>query len=238
MGVYLLTSVALVARLSYKTPMRHLIIPALLATVLPTTMAQAHPHIFVSVEVSVVFEDDAPAAVNLAWIYDDYFSLLITADLGIDLDGDMVLTEDEKATLAASVTEWPADFKGDLEVMQGTDVIALAGRTDHTMTFENGIMREMHSRPIEALSDPDAPLTIRVYDPFYYVAYELVGDVTIEGRDDCKATVTPANLDAAYTMVEELLYGRPASDVGPDEEFPEVGVAFADTIEITCATSR
>jgi len=217
--------------------MRHFILPAILATVLPTSMAQAHPHIFVQVEVAVVFEDDAPSAVKLAWIYDDYFSLLITADLGLDLDGDMVLTEEEEAILAASVTEWPADFKGDLEVMQGTDVVQLAPRTDHTMTFENGIVREMHTRGIPDTKDPTLPLTVRVYDPFYYVAYELVGPITIEGRDDCDAVVTPANLDAAYTLVEELLYGRPASDVGMDEEFPEVGVAFADTIEITCDTS-
>jgi hypothetical protein len=74
-----------------------------------------------------------------------------------------------------------------------------------------------------------------VYDPFYYVAYELIGAVTIKGRDDCEALITPANLDAAYTLVEEVLYGRPASDVGADEEFPEVGVAFADTINVTCA---
>jgi hypothetical protein len=61
--------------------------------------------------------------------------------------------------------------------------------------------------------------------------------VNIVGRDDCEVLVAPANLDAAYTLVEELLYGRPASDVGVDEEFPEVGVAFADTIEVTCAVS-
>ena len=210
------------------------VLPALIATALPIQIAQAHPHIFVSVEVAVVYENDVPAAVELAWIYDDYFSLLLMTDLGLDLDGDLVLSEEEETILATSVTEWPAEFGGDLEVLQGETLVDLAGRTNHTMTFENGIVREAHTRPIAKLPQDDAPLTIRVYDPFYYVAYELIGTVTIKGRDNCEALITPANLDAAYTLVEELLYGRPASDVGADEEFPEVGVAFADTIDVTC----
>ena len=216
--------------------MNRFTLPALIAALLPTSMAQAHPHIFVSVEVSVLYENNAPAAIELAWIYDDYFSLLITSDLGLDLDGDMVLTAAEQATLAGSITEWPADFGGDLEVTQNGGLVPLAGRINHTMTFENGIVREVHTRPIQAVPNVNDPITIRVYDPFYYVAYELIGRVQTEGRDDCTSLITPANLDAAYTLVEELLYGRPASDVGADEEFPEVGIAFADTIEITCAS--
>lgn len=211
------------------------VLPTLIAIALPTHMAQAHPHIFVSVEVAVVYENDLPAAVELAWIYDDYFSLLLMTDLGLDLDGDLTLTAEEEIILATSVTEWPADFGGDLQVVQGDELVDLASRTNHTMTFEEGIVREVHTRPIAALPKNNAPLTIRVFDPFYYVAYELIGAVTIKGRDDCEALITPANLDVAYSLVEELLYGRPAGDVGPDEEFPEVGVAFADTINVTCA---
>ena len=214
--------------------MRNLALSVLFAAALPSTMALAHPHIFVTVEVTLIYENNAPVAVRLAWVYDDYFSLLITSDLGLDLDGDMVLTPDEKLTLSASVTEWPADFGGDLVVMQGDDLVTLAPRINHVMTFEDGIMREIHTRPFVAELGDDDPITIRVYDRFYYVAYDLAGTVMIAGRDDCQAMVTPANLDAAYTLVEELLYGRPANDVGPDELFPEVGVAFADTIEVTC----
>lgn len=210
------------------------ILPALLAAVLPTTVAQAHPHVFVSVEVAVVYENSRPTAVELAWIYDDYFSLLLLTDLGLDLDGDMVLTPDEQKTLNAAITEWPADFKGDLEVGQNQRLVPLQPRVNHTMVFEDGLVRELHTRPLgETTADP---LMIRVYDPYYYVAYELVGAVTIKGRDNCDALITPADLDGAYTIVEELLYARPASELESDDYFPEVGAAFADTIEITCAS--
>ena len=212
---------------------RRCLTPALFA-LLPHSTAMAHPHIFVGVEVTLIYDGTTPNAVQLNWVYDDYFSLLITTDLGIDLDGDMILTADEERILAEAVTEWPPDFQGDLEVLQGEQPVTLAAKQDHRMEFRNGIVHEIHTRPLADVGD--APLTIRVYDPFYYVAYQLTGPVRIAGRDDCTASITPPDLDRAYSLVEELLYGRPAADVGPDEEFPAVGVEFAETITVICAS--
>ncbi|MCB5200261.1 DUF1007 family protein [Loktanella sp. TSTF-M6] len=213
--------------------------PRLFATAVaccfPTVSAVAHPHVFVTASVTVVYTDGVPTAVELSWLYDDYFSLLLTSDLGIDLDGDLVLTPQEEAILAQAVTEWPADFNGDLEVMQNDDVVRLLPKQDHRMVFENGLVREVHTRPLDPGLTGD-PLTVRVYDPYYYVAYDLLEPVNITGTDQCSSAVTPPDLHNAYALVEELLYGRPASDVGPDEEFPAVGVEFAATITITCET--
>ncbi|MFQ1701796.1 DUF1007 family protein [Loktanella agnita] len=207
----------------------------LCAALMAPAQLAAHPHVFVRTKMAVVFDDSGEISVRLQWYYDEYFSLLVTADLGLDPDGDMLLTADEQALLDEQITAWPADYTGDLEVVQGATVLPLAEKRNHRMTFENGLFYEVHLRPIAEIADRNAPLTLLAYDPHYYVAYDLEGPVVIEGRDDCTVTVTPANLDAAYTTVEELLYGRPASDVGPDEEFPEVGQAFADTVTVTCA---
>lgn len=134
---------------------------AFLLSLLPGTAAVAHPHIFVGVELVVTLSEDAPPAIRVDWVYDDYFSLLITSDLGIDLDGDMVLSAEETAVLAAAVTDWPPDFKGDLEVMQDGALLALAPKTDHAMTFDAGIVRETHTRPLAAAPQGDQPLVDR-----------------------------------------------------------------------------
>ena len=199
------------------------------------TMSLAHPHVFVETGVTVVFPPDGGVAVRLDWTYDEFFSLLISSDLGIGLDPGVSLTQEEQALLDEQVTAWPEDYAGDLEVMQGQTILDLDDKQDHAMIFDAGIFKETHLRPIAAVTDPDAPLVIRAYDPTYYIAYDLVGEVQIEGRDDCSAQVVPPDLNTAYSMVDELLYGRPASDVGPDEYFPEVGAAFAATITVTCA---
>ena len=211
--------------------MRRLILSSAM-TLLPT-MAVPHPHVFVTVDVTLVYENDQPTAVRLEWVYDEFFSLLLTSSLEVDLDGDGILEAADVEKLAQAVTEWPSDYKGDLEVKQAGELMALGAKFDHRMTYADGIVTEVHSRPV--INANDAPLTIRVYDPFYYVAYELAGPVTIEGRDDCTALITHPDLNRAYSLVDELLYGRPASDVGADEEFPEVGIEFAQTINVTCA---
>ena len=202
-------------------------------TLAPMAPAVAHPHVFVDVSVTVIYEDGKPAGVKLDWVYDPYFSLLLTTDLGIDLDGDAVLTEAEADILNTSISQWPEDFGGDLEVSQDGEILPLGDRIQHSVTMENGQVRETHIRPLPTATD--APLTVRAYDPFYYVDYQLIGPVRISGRDDCTVEVTPPNLNDAYSLVDELLYGRPASDVGPEEAFPEVGLEFSDRIDVTCA---
>ncbi|MEJ6402637.1 DUF1007 family protein [Yoonia sp. 2307UL14-13] len=210
------------------------IVSLITALVLPW-QSMAHPHVFVQAQMTIVFDPSGEVGVQLDWFYDEFFSLLVSTDLGIDLDGNTKLTKAEQTLLDEQITAWPPDYQGDLEVMQGDTVLPLADKRDHRMTFTDGVFHEVHLRPVAALEDRDAPLIVRAYDPTYYIAYDLIGEVKIKGRDDCTADIARADLDAAYTMVEELLYGRPASDVGPDEYFPEVGQAFADTVTVTCA---
>lgn len=214
--------------------MRKLVLTSAACCLFPVATAQAHPHLFVGVDVTLIYENGTPTAVQLAWQYDEFFSLLLTADLGIDLDGDMQLTASEQEALTAAVADWPEDFGGDLEVKRGEALAALGPRTAHSMTYSDGLIREIHQRPIVSLPEGDADLTVRVYDPFYYVSYSLNGPVLIEGADNCSAIVIPPDLNAAYSLAEELLYGRPASDVGADEAFPEIGAEFAETITIKC----
>lgn len=208
--------------------------PLIAALAYPVTAA-AHPHVFVRAQVAVVFDDAGQLSVRLDWFYDDLFSLLVTSDLGIDMDGDLLLTADEQALLDDQITAWPPDYTGDLEVSQDGVILTLADKQDHSMTYEGGLFHEVHVRPIATLEDPAAPVQIRVYDPSFYTAYELRGPVTIEGRDDCAVQIISADIDAAYALAESQLDGRDPSAVGPDEYFPAIGDAFADKIVVTCA---
>ena len=212
-------------------------VPFLAALLFPTTVP-AHPHVFVEAQVTVVFAEDGGFGVKLDWFYDDLFSLLVTTDLGIDMDGDLILTADEQALLDEQIATWPPGYTGDLEVSQAGQVLALAQKQAHSMTYEDGLFHEAHLRPVLAAADPGGPIQIRVFDPSFYTAYELRRPVLIEGRNDCMAEVIPADTDAAFALAGSLLNGQDPSAVGPDEYFPEIGDAFADTIVVTCAGQR
>lgn len=210
------------------------VVPLVAGLALPFA-ASAHPHVFVTAQVTVVFDPEDGLGIKLDWYYDDLFSLLVTTDLGIDMDGDLVLTPAEQDLLDAQITAWPPDYAGDLEVTQQGKPVPLAEKRDHTMTYVDGLFHETHLRPISDLADPNAPLEIRVYDPSFYTAYDLRGPILIEGRTDCEAEVIRADIDAAYALAEKLLGGQQPDEVGPDDYFPAIGDAFADTIVVTCA---
>jgi polyphosphate kinase len=209
-----------------------LFLAAVFALPVPAT---AHPHVFVQAEVTLVFDANGDLSIKLDWHYDDLFSLLVTSDLGLDMDGDLALTAAEQVVLDEQITAWPPDYTGDLEVAMGGALLPLGPKFDHSMTYEGGLFTERHSRPVQVTAAPDAPLTIRVFDPSFYVAYDLRGPVTVQGRDDCTVQIIRADVDAAYAMAESLLDGQDPAEVGPDDYFPAIGDAFADTIEVSCA---
>jgi ABC-type uncharacterized transport system substrate-binding protein len=199
------------------------------------TPAAAHPHVFVTAGVEIVFDDAGRMeGVRLSWTYDEFFSFMLTEDLGLDADGDLVMTPEEHEALARGVLDWPADFGGDLFVSRGGEPVALGQREQASVDYVDGLVTEHHYRPLAAPVEVDGPVNVQVYDPFYYVAYEIAPDIVLHGAGGCAADLRKADLNAAYSLVDELLYGRPASDVGPEEAFPEVGEAFADTVVVTC----
>ena len=209
-------------------------LPLITALACPIAVS-AHPHVFVKAEVTVVFDPSGAVGVQMNWIYDDLFSLLVTSDLGLDVDGDLMLTAAEQMILDEQIAAWPPDYEGDLEVSQNGTLLALSEKRDHRMTYEGGIFTEAHLRPVAEIAAPDAPLHIRVYDPSFYTAYDLQRPVQIIGRDDCTAEVIAADLDAAYALAESLNAQVGAADSDPDAYFPAIGDAFADTIVVTCA---
>lgn len=195
----------------------------------------AHPHIFVEAGVEIVLDEAGQlTGIRLSWTYDEFFSFMLTSDLGLDMDGDLTMTNEELTTLAGQVLDWPTEFGGDLYLTQRDQQIALGPRGDASVDYVDGQVIERHFRPLAEPLDPSWPVAVQVFDPYYYVAYEISPQIVMQGGSGCSVQLRKADLNAAYSLVDELLYGRPASDVGPDEAFPEVGQAFSDTVFVSC----
>ncbi len=198
------------------------------------TPVAAHPHVFVDATVEVLTEAGAVTGLRLVWTYDDLFSLMLTEDLGIDADGDLVLTDAEAAELAASVTDWPADYTGDLVVSNGGSSLTLAPRDDHGAAFAGGRVIEVHRRPLVTPASAIAgPVTVEVFDPYYYVAYTVTG-VTVTGDPSCEATLVRADLEAAQAEVDATWEGLDWASAAPDVQLPAIGEAFSDRVEVRC----
>jgi ABC-type uncharacterized transport system substrate-binding protein len=73
-------------------------------------------------------------------------------------------------------------------------------------------------------------VVVKVYDPTFYTAYTL--NLGLEVTGGCQGEVTPPDLNAAYSQVEELLYAMPTQEA--ELEFPKVGEKFADVVRLRC----
>ncbi|WP_415921062.1 DUF1007 family protein [Tateyamaria sp. SN6-1] len=192
-------------------------------------VVSAHPHIFVDTSLRIVVDDAGNLeGVEISWTYDDFYSLLLMSDLGLDNDGDGRLRPDELRRLDGFDMNWIEGYQGDTHAMRDGSPVTLGPPQGRGVSVERGLITSTHFRAASGTADG---VVVRAYDPTFYTAYSLVGAVEVQGP--CAADVTPADLDAAYSLVEELLYATPASEA--EDSYPEVGEAFADTVRISCS---
>ena len=210
--------------------MFRLIVRAFALLALLSAAASAQPHVFVDAKLRLHISDAGVfEGIEVTWTYDDFYSMLLLADMGLDRDGDGNLEKSETILLDGFDRQWIEGYQGDTYVTRDGTPEALGAPEGRGTTVENGLITTTHFR---AASGPADGLVIKAFDPTFYTAYSLVGPVDTGAL--CDAVILPADLDAAYTLVEELLYATPSSDA--EQDYPQVGEAFADTVRLTCAS--
>lgn len=192
------------------------------------TLGFAHPHIFVDTDMILrVDEEGALYEVELAFAYDEFFSLLIIEDMGVDPDGDGILTEAEKAKLFGfDVANWPDGFEGDFYVGVNGENVSMQRSMAIGLDVVDGKLVATQTRPIPFVEASQA--VIRQYDPTFYVHYTLQ-NVSVEGP--CESKIDAHDPSAGDRAVEEAL--KTVSDDVIDTL--ELGIYYADTIRLTCS---
>jgi len=202
-----------------------------------TPAAHAHPHVFIDAGVHFIFDDKGQlAAVRVIWVYDEFYSLLMIEDRGMDADGDGILTNAEKRALAGTDVAWQDGFPGDIEVRLPTgEIIELAGPYEHMADYKDGRVITTHIRPLKTRFRPDETgIIAKVFDPTYFVAYDMQLDPKIEGDTGCGFQIDRTDIRAAMAKVDKEYFGSGAKEYAPDD-YPEVGELFADTVILSCA---
>ena len=212
-----------------------LVTAALLACATPLG---AHPHIFVDTGLEVIVDAEGRLThLRITWAYDEFYSLLVTEDRGLDPDYDGVLTEAEVASLNGFDMRWVEGFNGDTVLLNGGEEIALSSPQEVATTFSEGRIITSHLRAVEG-DAPDANgLVIKPYDPTYYTAYEVTQKVTVQGDDACRARVKMPEMNADLRELQQDLSALDANTDPNDVGLPEIGEALANEVVITCDAS-
>lgn len=200
----------------------------------------AHPHVFIDAGLELVFDEaGALAAVQVVWVYDEFYSLMAIADYGMDPAFSGRLTEDERAELAEIYSGWVEGFEGDLFIRHDGRPVVLSGPLDTVADLAEGRIVVAHRRALEPRVIPGAetPVILSVHDPSYYTAYTIAVAPLIRGRTDCRAEVILpdfawASEQLAAALSEMLAEG--ADDFDIEADFPAIGADFAEEVHLTC----
>lgn len=214
------------------------ILLGLILTCLAAPLAVAHPHVFIDTGFELVTDDAGRLThVRVRWEYDDFYSLLMTEDLGLDPDGDGALTDAETKTLTGFDMNWVEGFNGDLVAMADGTALALSGPKEVTATLSEGRIVTTHLRAVAAPPAPDTALVLKPFDPTYYTAYEISRPITVSGGGACTFHRARPDLSAELQRLQDELATLDAATDPADAGLPDIGGALSERLEVRCAAS-
>lgn len=215
------------------------LLPALAFAALLPAAAGAHPHIFIDAEARFGFDADGRlATVTVSWRYDAFYTLLLLETVEADADGDGALTEEDRAKLAEAFSIWEPGWHGDAFLTAGGAPVGLSDPVGISAEMTDGRVRMTFRRDVvEPPAGDGLAARLKIYDPTYFVAYDVVGEPALDGAPEgCVAAVAAPERTSELAALEATLAEIPP-DATPEQE--GVGALFADRIELRCpAASR
>jgi ABC-type uncharacterized transport system substrate-binding protein len=214
-----------------------LLAPSVLAPLLLAAHpAGAHPHLFVDVTHTLLFDPEGRlVGLRARWDYDEMFTLLMVEDGGYDSDGDGRVAGDELAAFQHWDADWPEDYGGDVELVFEGHPVPLRGPGDWAAEWSGGRAVSVHTRMLRAPLDPaGGELVIRPYDPDFYTAYTIAAAPRFEGRSDCRAELFEADTGAISDELAAAIAELSPETTPADAGLPAVGRLYADEERIRC----
>jgi ABC-type uncharacterized transport system substrate-binding protein len=180
-------------------------------------------------------EDGRVASVEVTWLYDELYTLIVLQDYELDGDFDGALTEAETARMLGFDLNWNSGFDGGLVLSRGGVALEIGPPEPVSVTLgQDGRMRTVHRRPVSG--GPGAgEIEAQVYDEAFFIAFEATLPSTLVGPEPCAPELVRADLDAAYAALEAEMAAIGGA-VAAEDNFPPVGEYFADRLVFSCAS--
>jgi ABC-type uncharacterized transport system substrate-binding protein len=172
--------------------------------------AHAHPHVWVTTETTVLYENGAFVGLRHKWSFDELYSVSAVEELSKSKDGKY--GRDELAEMAK------ADIEGLKETGYFTDP-RLAGQRvqmgearDYWLEYRDGILALYFTIPFERPVPTDAKgLTFTVSDPEFFIAFEFAKVDPVRFSDaapaSCKASIESHEADKSVADALQKQFG-------------------------------
>lgn len=198
--------------------------------------ALAHPHVWVTVTTTVVYENSAISGLRHEWTFDDMYTQM--AIEGLDKNGDGKYDRQELEELTKINIEGLKEFDYFTFAKLGTQPLKFKPPTDAWLDYTNNVLTLHFTLPLDQPVLAEAPgFSFQVYDPTFFIAFDLAKDnpvrLSATAPQGCKAAVEaqPQNdqqaQDLSKTFSEQL----------GDAAAANIGGSMARTVSVSCVKS-
>jgi len=134
--------------------------------------ATAHPHVWITVETTLLYEGGAFSGLRHKWSFDQYYTAM--AIEGLDKNKDGKYDRDELAELAKVNIDGLKEFGYFTTVSVAGREIKLEAANDYWLEYEKGVLSLIFTLPFPEPVPPDTKgLTFAVQDPTFFIAFDL-----------------------------------------------------------------
>ncbi len=207
---------------------------ALAAGLLAPPAAEAHPHVWVTYETTVVYDKGAISGLEHVWTFDDMYTAM--AVQGLDKNNDGTYDREELAELAKVNMDGLKDFDYFTYAQLGTTALKFAGPAEPWLEHVNGILRLHFKMPLATpvLAEAEG-FNVSIYDPSFFIAFEPEKTDAVKlasAPSGCTAAIADAGADKAAADAQKLGDAM-AQQLGGQGS----GFGVGKTISVTCKKS-
>lgn len=207
----------------------------LLAVALATP-AQAHPHVWVTVETTVVYDGGKVTGLRHKWTFDDMYTAM--AIQGLDANSDGTYSREELAELTKVNMDGLKEFAYFTVAKLGTEPLKTKDPSDAYLEYKDNLLSLYFTLPLEqpVAADKDG-FNFSVFDESFFIAFEFgkTDPIKLAGAPTgCHASVgVPENELAQFKALNESFGGQ----LSTGDQNAGTGMGYAQTVTLGCKKS-
>ena len=214
-----------------KLPGVVLVLLAALMTALP---ASAHPHMWITYEMTVDYDKGMVTGVDHTWTFDDAYAGMALE--GLDTNNDGKYDQTELAPLLKVNMDGLKDFNYFTVAKLGTEELAFSPPTNARIEYNNKILKlHFHLSLVKPVFADAQGLTFAVFDPSYFIDFEP------EKTNAITLAAAPPGCTASLLDPDAAKVDAQAQKLGDSiaQQFGGAAVGFGSykTVAISCKKS-
>ena len=213
-----------------------LLVSVLAATGLSPS-ARAHPHVWVNVETTIVYENGTVTGLLHKWSFDDMYTAM--AIQGLDANGDGTYSREELAELAKVNIDGLKEFGYFTVAKLGDKAVKAKDPTDYHLEYKDSILSLYFTLPFEQPVLADAPnFNFSVFDETFFIAFDFVKENPVKLSAGAPAGCT-ASVGVPESEVEDLkaLNDSFGGQLTAGDANAGSGMGYAKTVTLGCKKS-